>query len=352
MKRLLILAFLAVAVGARASTYVTATVAFTNTAGTTNGQTITCNADTRTFTNVVYVPTTQVKTNNTQNGSAANLLIHLASYPFSGVSVGQTATTNITLKSAANSTITVTLSAGWGAVTYQTNSYGTNIPVIVPWDFLPDASKTNVDDGLIAILNSGKSTTTLNVGGLSGVNALIHLKLTVTNDVDSSTVITGTNVQAKAFVATATGTNQIGYSRFTNVVSGFLYQPTDGPVTNSSDAGSMTNLTGTNVLNWYSIFPSASNTLPLNNGYWLYQASTGFSITNVSGNSAGKASWAILIASNSLATAVTGYVTVPSARAIGLLSTNALVVPAGETAQFKLLTIGTLITNYENAAQQ
>lgn len=339
---------------ASAQTYITATVAITNTAGTTNGQTITVNADVRTWTNAVYVPASQVLTNNSQSGAAVNLMLQLATYKPANVgAVNQSAITNVTIKSTAGTALTVSVSAGWATVSYQTNTYGTNIPVIVPWDYLPLAQMTNVVSQIVRMLNSGKSTNTLDVGGLSGIDALIHGSLTVTDDVSSVSILTGTNLQTKAIVLTGTGTNLIGYSEFTNVTGGhFLYQPSAGPITNSDDAGVLTNLTGTNVLNWYSIFPSASNTLPLNNGYWLYQASTGFSITNVSGNSAGLASWAVLIASNSLATQITGYVTVPSARAIGLLSTNALIVPAGEVAQFKLLTIGTLITNYENGAQQ
>jgi Concanavalin A-like lectin/glucanases superfamily/Bacterial Ig-like domain (group 2) len=103
-------------------TTVAATVTVTNTAGTTNGQTITVNGNTRTFTNTVVDATTQILTNSTIGGSTTNLFQQVSSFPFAGLTLTQSGTNAIVLQGALNATVTVALSAGWGRVTYVTNT--------------------------------------------------------------------------------------------------------------------------------------------------------------------------------------------------------------------------------------
>lgn len=90
---------------------------------------------------------------------------------------------------------------------------------------------------------------------------------------------------------------------------------------------------GTNVDNASTTWLGASNTIFLNNGYQTYVASTAISITNWSATR----EWATLLASNSLATSITGYCTIPNIRFIGTQSTNALVIPAGKVGIWSFL---------------
>jgi|SRR5580765_3543797 len=249
MRRLLSILILCLAcLSAGASTFITATVALTNTIwGTSNYNTLTVNGNTRHFTNQVADASTQILTNTTQSGSAANLLNQIATFPFSGVGLGQTAATNVVLKSAADTALTVSVSSGWATVAYVTNSFGTNISVVVPDVYTPQ-QKTNVYSGLMADINSDADTNRLAVSKLpaniGSTNPVFHGSATVTNDGSgSAVVITGSNVTAQSFTATGTGTNLIGLSRITNVAGGhFLFQPTGGPITNNDDASVFTNL--------------------------------------------------------------------------------------------------------------
>lgn len=104
------------------STLVTATITVTNTAGTTNGQTIQVNGDTRTWTNSVFVPASQILTNNSIGGCATNLFNQVADFPFLNLSLALSGTNGITLQTAPNGGLAVTLSAGWATVTLTTNT--------------------------------------------------------------------------------------------------------------------------------------------------------------------------------------------------------------------------------------
>jgi hypothetical protein len=234
----LCLAFLLPA-AASASTFITATVALTNTIfGTSNYMTLTVNGNTRTFTNTVFVPATQILTNSTQSGSAANLLNHIAANPFSGVGLGQTATTNIVLKSA-DTALTVTVSTGWAVVSYVTNVFGgTNISVTVSDNYTATV-KTNVYSGIAAMINSAYNTNPI-TKGVATTNPVFYGLLTVTNPATGNKV----TITNGAITVTSSGTNLIGLSTFTNAHNGhFLFQGADGLVTNSDNAAPLTNLT-------------------------------------------------------------------------------------------------------------
>lgn len=107
---------------AASSTLITATITVTNSAGTTNGQTITVNGDTRTWTNSVFVPASQILTNNSIGGCATNLFNQVADFPFLNLSLALSGTNGITLQTAPNGGLAVTLSAGWATFTLTTNT--------------------------------------------------------------------------------------------------------------------------------------------------------------------------------------------------------------------------------------
>lgn len=168
MKYLWTLLFFFVALSLRASTVVTATVAVTNTAGTTNGQTITVTVgagspDVRTWTNAVYIEASQILTNNSQTGATENLLEQVALHPFTSVQVFQTGSTNVVLRAAKDTTLTVTLSAGWATVAYVTNTIGLGIVVRTPPDIETAAQQTNVASQLALYLNRSTNGISLSI---------------------------------------------------------------------------------------------------------------------------------------------------------------------------------------------
>src|SRR5438045_2588448 len=84
-----ILILLLTSCAVRGSTITTVTIAVTNAAGTTNGQTLTVNSDVRTWTNNVVTAATQILTNSTQSGAAQNLLNQVALHPFNALQLFQ-----------------------------------------------------------------------------------------------------------------------------------------------------------------------------------------------------------------------------------------------------------------------
>jgi trimeric autotransporter adhesin len=142
----------------RAVDKVTATVAVTNAAGTTNGQTISINGDVRTWTNVVFVSSAQILTNSTAAGSKTNLYQEVALNPFSGVSELDAGSTNIQLIGNSGLALTVTLSAGWGTVSYSTQAVTAMLTVRVPTSGETAAQQTNINSGLMAAIRASSDT--------------------------------------------------------------------------------------------------------------------------------------------------------------------------------------------------
>jgi hypothetical protein len=223
VKRLVAITLLLLSVRAGAQTYTltTCTVAITNTSGTTNGQTITCNSDVRTWTNDVIVAASQVLTNNTQTGAAQNLLVALAANPFTGVAAYQTGTTNVVLRGAQNGVLTVTVSSGWATLTFVTNTYGLDIPVIIPHSVYTLQQQTNIISDLVNWLDQEQSTNLLNVRSTNVLLAPVS-PLSATSNQTNYTVdlypgVGGNLVQiytanTNVFI-TLTGTNKSDWSR-------------------------------------------------------------------------------------------------------------------------------------------
>ena len=163
MKRLLfILILMAGIIGARASTNVVATVAFTNTVnGVTNGGTITINGDQRNYTNgVLNNAAIWIQSTNIVGWVATNTLYHLGAYRVADVYTIQfTNGTNIVIEGEVNKSLTVTLSAGIGTVSYVTNTFEDLKPLMLPLASLPTAAgRTNQQNRLIVALNDSYAT--------------------------------------------------------------------------------------------------------------------------------------------------------------------------------------------------
>lgn len=325
MKKLLLISFLALCYvcSARAD-LVTAIIVVTNTAGTTNGQNYVVNGDTRTWTNSVVIPASQIFTNNTRAGAANNMLSQAALNPFTGLQLGNPAF-GISLRTtnAALLPLTVTISPGWATLTMTTNLSGTNIVLRTPVESEAPGVRTNEMSNVAQALKYSTNT-----------------------------------VQAPGFSAFGVGvTNRFNSTTYTNpeVINGhFLKQRTpDGLVVTSDDASMLNGLQSTNIQRFFFTYPSATNALPLNGEGWFFVSSTqGVGITNVTGLTNGMDPWARLVVSNSAASAVTGWVTIAGVRIVGPSSTNALVIAAGKIGEFTLRAINTNLIWMEDWAEQ
>lgn len=137
---------------------ITAMVSVTNAAGTTNGQTITVNGNVRTWTNAVFASSTQILTNSTAAGAKTNMYNQFALNQFSSVVQVDAGSTNFQLIGNAGTALTVTLSAGWGSVSYSTQTVSTPTPVRVPTSVEAAAVQTNVNSALLAALRDPSDT--------------------------------------------------------------------------------------------------------------------------------------------------------------------------------------------------
>lgn len=167
MKRILTLLFLFAALGLHAQNLITATVTITNTAGTTNGMTIIVNGVTRTWTNVVTAPSTQILTNAAIGGCATNLFNAYAVSPAPNVTVALSGTNAVKFfgQSGAAMAITVTNTAfpatNWGAVSFTTNTITAAQVVRVPFGVEGNTGNSNVETGLVGYLNDANGSGTI-----------------------------------------------------------------------------------------------------------------------------------------------------------------------------------------------
>ena len=203
------------------STLVTATITVTN-APTTNGQTLTVNGDTRTWTNNLTIPASQILTNATIGGSATNMFTALADAPIGSpaLSLLYSSTNGVSLSGAVNQNITVTLSAGWGQVVYTTNTLTSAIAIRVPHTVEAAPMQTN----LMSLLLTGLSQA--NTNSFYESDAAVSHLVGLTNNQTIS-----------------------GVKQLTNVAD--LYQ---GVVSNSPDIGGIVQAL-TNGLWWFGTAP-------------------------------------------------------------------------------------------------
>ena len=133
------------------SNIISALVAVTNAAGTTNGQTIIVNGDSRMWTNSVQ-SASQIFTNSTAAGAATNMFLAFADAPFSKVSMTWAASNAVNLVAAPGGAMSVALSLGWGLVTLSTNALTNAIPLRLPVTVESPANRTNLASMLAAAL--------------------------------------------------------------------------------------------------------------------------------------------------------------------------------------------------------
>ncbi len=146
-----------------------ATITITNTAGTTNGQTLTVAGNTRTWTNSVFIAASQIKTNNTIAGAAVNLTLQVANTPFSGLSLGADGLTYIKLTTAQNVVRpTITLSAGWASLTWATNYFNGGTVVRIPPEIETLNEGTNIASQIALYLS--RSTNPIALTATGGTN--------------------------------------------------------------------------------------------------------------------------------------------------------------------------------------
>ncbi|HEV2210863.1 MAG TPA: hypothetical protein VG167_18980 [Verrucomicrobiae bacterium] len=197
----LILLALALAPAAQAYNIINATITITNQAGTTNGQTLTVNGDTRTWTNSVSLPPSQVLTNNSIIGCATNLFNAVSDSPFANLFLAMSGTNGIVLQTAPNGTLTVTLSAGWGAVAYTTNVLTSAIALRLPITVEAAGQQTNLASMLALALD-------LSTNALSATDTLLGNYCSLS--------------QAQTLSGTKTFTGQVVATNVGNVFSGTL----------------------------------------------------------------------------------------------------------------------------------
>lgn len=181
------LLFAPVAFGA---SVITGTITITNvsnlTGGSTNAETITINADTRTWTNAVSSPSTQIKSNSTVTGSINSLLNHAATYPFTGLQLISTTASNITWRGASGGALVITLApTNWGYATLVTNTITPAFVVRVPFSVEAATNRTNIASQLVADL---RLYSTNNLGAIVYVNGASAGNANLTN---TSTFIWG-----------------------------------------------------------------------------------------------------------------------------------------------------------------
>lgn len=159
MKKILLYLFLTLAaVAAQAADITTITIAVTNAAGTTNGQTVTINGNVRTWTNNVVVPGTQVLTNATAGGSATNLFRQLAGNPISGLTLAYSGTNGIALSTAPGGSLSVSISDGWGLLSSSTVTLTPAQVLRLPLSVEAAAVRTNLASQLAAAVGGSENT--------------------------------------------------------------------------------------------------------------------------------------------------------------------------------------------------
>lgn len=144
MRTLLIFLFCLFSIPVLAVDRITATITFTN-APTTNGMTLTVNGDTRTWTNNVVTPASQIATNSTIGGSATNYWTQLNSYPYSGGLIPSFPATNqINLIGTVGGAMTVSFAGNYASVSYSTQSVSSMLTVRVPLSGEQSAVRANI----------------------------------------------------------------------------------------------------------------------------------------------------------------------------------------------------------------
>ena len=228
----------------RAQQIITAKITITNAAAVTNGQTITVNAATRTFTNLVTSPSTQILTPTNSAAAITNLFFAYSANPAPNANLSWNGTNMVQFKSFPGVALTASVSSGWAIVALSTNTLTAATVVRVPPAAVSLVEQTNTANGLVLYLSSDGVTnvipvtapafaaimaavadatgitilkTNINANGFSVTNANIVGAITIMQG--------GTNLNAiiaaavANIVVTNTSTNVISTHTFTSIAT-------------------------------------------------------------------------------------------------------------------------------------
>lgn len=266
MKYLFALLLLAATLSAQAVDRVIATV--TVTAATTNGMTLTVNGSARTFTNTVYVPSTQILTNSTAAGSKTNALSQISLNPFAQVIAQNLSATAFTLSGVSGLTLTVTPSAGWATVAYTTQTVASVVGVRVPITSEPSGGmQTNI----ASLLVSGIGT--LSSNSFNEANTAVANLVGLTNAQTIAGIKQFTN-QSALFYGQLT--NSLGISGNAKFITNGLYRSpvlNDATLTNGTFYGTYT-MAGTFDLSGDLGFDGYASYISANGDYFSLKAET------------------------------------------------------------------------------
>ena len=189
---------------------ITASIYITNTAGTTNGQTITINGSVRTWTNSVFVPSTQILTNNTAAGAKTNLLNQVALNPVTSVGIIDRAATNFDLVAASGVLLTVTPSAGWAAVFYSTQTVATLRTFRVPLSSEVGPVQTlNASDAVKGLNDYSTNAFYENAAAVANLVGKTNAQ-TISGNKTLTGILLATNRASVLVVGSLSGTNIVG----------------------------------------------------------------------------------------------------------------------------------------------
>jgi len=135
---------------ATAADRITATITITN-APTTNGMTVVVNADTRTWTNNVVTPASQILTNNSIGGITTNYWFQINANPYAGgLQPLWIATNQVGLVGTVGGALAVSFAGNYAAVSYTTQAVSALLTVRVPLSAETAAVRTNIASLLAA----------------------------------------------------------------------------------------------------------------------------------------------------------------------------------------------------------
>jgi hypothetical protein len=251
MRQLAAILILISAIGASAAESIRAVITVTNAPGV--GATLTNAADVRTWTNSLSATT--IQTNATIGGSATNLYTALVSYGAANVlAVSQTGTNEVTVYGKLGSALAYGLSAGWGTVSYSTNTATNSFALRVPYAVETTANRgiaaTNLLDLFRAHATSGAALATdawltnfVNRTGAQAVSAPLALTGTSTASDLTVTNLKGTANGLNGTTSATTNTN----STILTLVGGTATVTNATAISGYVGTGHVTNLMATNA---------------------------------------------------------------------------------------------------------
>jgi len=206
------------------------TITITNSPYPTNGDTLTVNGDTRTWTNAT--PTaTGILEDSSLGGCATNLFNAIANRSFTGPLVLSQPTSNsIYMIGSIGQAMAASLLTNWGSISYYTNTVISGVPVVIPISGeIQSATAISVASGIVAGVNAYASNVFLNSLLPSGV--ITNTNATIAG-VKTNWNVGGTNAASWAYV-----TNDVTIGHDLTTLSGDITSGNDLSAAGDSYAG-------------------------------------------------------------------------------------------------------------------